>query len=75
MRKKLLSGSFWLIMAIHLVVFTSIGLFTVKGWRLLIVFLSGLAGLLLAWWLLNLYAQRHPQIQWLATFLAFLRKR
>jgi hypothetical protein len=53
MKKKLISGSFWLIVAIHLVVFTSIGLFTTKGWRLLLIFLSGLAVLLLLFWLLK----------------------
>jgi cell division protein FtsW (lipid II flippase) len=72
MRKKLISGSFWLIMAIHIVVFTAIGLFTAKGWRLLLVFLSGLAVLLLALWLLRLYVARHPQKKRLKAFLSFI---
>ncbi|MDR0815333.1 MAG: hypothetical protein LBN37_06240 [Bacteroidales bacterium] len=72
MKKKLISGSFWLIMGIHLVVFTSIGLFTAKGWRLLLIFLSGLAALLLLVWLLKLYSARHPEKRYLAAFLTFI---
>ena len=68
--KKLLSASFWLIMAIHIIVFTSIGLFTAKGWRLLIVFLSGLAFLLLVFWLLRKYSKRRPEKQLLTKFLS-----
>jgi cyanate permease len=48
-------------MAIHLVVFTAIGLFTTKGWRLLLIFLSVLAVLLLVLWMLKLYFAKHPQ--------------
>ena len=44
--KKLLSASFWLIMAIHVVVFTAIGFFS-KSWRLLLIFLVGFAVTLL----------------------------
>jgi hypothetical protein len=58
-RKKLLSTSFWLVMAIHIVVFTSIGLFTTKGWRLLVIFLAGLAVLTGGGWLLRLCFRRH----------------
>jgi S-adenosylmethionine:tRNA ribosyltransferase-isomerase len=47
MKKKIISSSFWIIAAIHIVVFTAMGLFGSKGWRLLIIFLSGLAVLLL----------------------------
>ncbi|MCD8071692.1 MAG: hypothetical protein LUE10_00625 [Alistipes sp.] len=36
------TGSFLAIMAIHLVVFTALGLFTPAGWRLLWIFLIGL---------------------------------
>jgi ABC-type bacteriocin/lantibiotic exporter with double-glycine peptidase domain len=57
--RKLLSGSFWLIMAIHLVVFTSIGLLT-QRWRLLFIFLGGLALLLCLAYLLRQYFKRHP---------------
>jgi uncharacterized membrane protein YidH (DUF202 family) len=73
--KKVLSGSFWLIMAIHLVVFTAIGLFTVKGWRLLLIFLSGLAVLLAAVGALKLYSNRHPEKQKLASFISALLHR
>ncbi|KAA6326169.1 hypothetical protein EZS27_024690 [termite gut metagenome] len=72
MKKKLISGSFWLIMAIHLVVFTAIGLFTVKGWRLLFLFLSGVAALLLVLWLLKWYSKRHPEKRRLNTFILFM---
>jgi hypothetical protein len=76
MKKNLISGSFWLVMAIHLVVFTAIGLFTVKGWRLLLIFLSGLLALLLVLWLLKLYSARHPEKRRLDAFILFmLRKR
>jgi hypothetical protein len=63
-RKKLLSASFWLIMAIHLIVFTSVGLFTSGGWRLLILFLAGLAvlgALAGAGRLLHLYSGRRSK--------------
>ncbi|KAA6305178.1 hypothetical protein EZS27_043172, partial [termite gut metagenome] len=56
MKKKLISGSFWLIMVVHLIVFTAIGLFTIKGWRLLLIFLLGAGALLLVLWLLKLYS-------------------
>jgi membrane protein implicated in regulation of membrane protease activity len=71
-RKKLLSGSFFLIMAIHIVVFTSIGLLTAKGWRLLIIFLAGLAVLTAAVWSLRLYSKHHPEKRRLAIFLSFI---
>ncbi|KAA6351752.1 hypothetical protein EZS27_000877 [termite gut metagenome] len=72
MKKKLISGSFWFIMAIHLVVFTAIGLFTAKGWRLLLIFLSGMAALLLVLWLLKLYSTRHPEKRHLGAFILFM---
>ncbi|KAA6300240.1 MAG: hypothetical protein EZS26_003620 [Candidatus Ordinivivax streblomastigis] len=72
MKKKLISGSFWLVMAIHLVVFTAIGLFTVKGWRLLLIFLSGVVALLLVLWLLKLYSKRHPEKRRLRVLLSYL---
>jgi Flp pilus assembly protein TadB len=68
--KKLISGSFWLVMAVHLLVFTAIGLFTAKGWRLLLLFLLGLASSLLLFWLLRLYSKRHPEKRRLAAFLS-----
>ncbi|MDR3251251.1 MAG: hypothetical protein LBT42_06270 [Tannerella sp.] len=75
MKKKLLSGSFWLIMAIHLIVFTAIGLFTVRGWRLLLTFLSGLAILLFVLLLLSIYSKRHPEKQKLASFMSAILSR
>jgi positive regulator of sigma E activity len=68
MKRKLISGSFWLIMAIHLVVFTAIGLFTTRGWRLLFLFLGGVGVLLLVVWLLKRYAKRHPEKRRLGAF-------
>lgn len=41
-----LRKTFWLVMAIHLVVFTAIGLFTPRGWGLLYIFLIGFAAVL-----------------------------
>jgi hypothetical protein len=60
-------------MSIHIVVFTSIGLFTAKGWRLLIVFLAGLTVLTGMGWLLRLYSKRYPK-QRLARLLSFIFK-
>jgi len=68
--KKLASGSFWFVMAVHLIVFTAIGLFTAKGWRLLIVFLSGLSVSLLLFLCLRLYSKRHPEKKRLSAFLS-----
>ena len=45
--KKILSGSFIVVMLIHLIVFTAIGLFTPLGWRLLWIFLGGMVVFLL----------------------------
>ncbi|MCC8034719.1 MAG: hypothetical protein LIO77_02150 [Rikenellaceae bacterium] len=39
---RIATGSFLAIMAIHIVVFTAIGLFTPAGWRLLWIFIIGL---------------------------------
>jgi hypothetical protein len=69
-KNKILSGSFWLIMTIHLTVFTAIGLFSAKGWRLLITFLVGMGTLVLLFALLRIYSRRHPQKKRLAAFLA-----
>ncbi len=55
--KKILSASFWLIMAIHLVVFTAIGLIS-QSWRLLLIFLAGLAITLTVVRLIKTYKKR-----------------
>lgn len=44
--RRVATWSFWLIAAAHIIAFTAIGLFTPKGWRLLGVFLAGLAVIL-----------------------------
>jgi hypothetical protein len=71
-RKRLLSGSFRLVMAIHIIVFTSIGLFTARGWRLLIIFLAGLILIISSGWLLRLYAKRHPEKRRLGEWISYL---
>jgi hypothetical protein len=47
-------------MGIHAAVFTAIGLFTARGWRLLLLFVFILAILLALFALLRWYARRHP---------------
>jgi hypothetical protein len=72
---RLLSGSFWIVMLIHIIVFTGIG-FTTKNWRLLALFIFILAALLILLWLLHLYSARHPENRRLAAFvLAALHKK
>lgn len=73
--QKVISGSFWSIMAVHIIVFTAIGLFTAKGWRMLFKFLIYLAAILLIFWLLNLYVKKHPEQKKLASFLSFMINR
>ncbi|MDR1645058.1 MAG: hypothetical protein LBS05_04445 [Tannerellaceae bacterium] len=73
-RKKILSGSFLLVMAIHLVVFTAIGLFTTKGWRLLIIFIAGFLLIFIGGRLLRLYSKRHPEKKRLARWISFFQK-
>lgn len=68
--RKLASGSFWLIMFIHVVVFASIGIFTTRGWGLLVLFLSILVPSLFVLWLLTLYIKRYAGRQRFATFLS-----
>ncbi|MDR1919348.1 MAG: hypothetical protein LBQ65_06850 [Tannerellaceae bacterium] len=58
MNKRLISGSFWLIMAIHVLVFTGIGFFSAKGWKPLILFLSLLALTLGVGGLIRLYLKK-----------------
>ena len=60
-KRKLISGSFWFIMAVHLIIFTGIGFFTTKGWHLLIVFLSVLAVSVVLFGILRCYSKRHPE--------------
>ena len=59
--RKVFTLSFWIIMAVHFVVFMSIGLFTDRGWELLILFMSLLATTILIKWLVALYAKKHPE--------------
>jgi membrane protein implicated in regulation of membrane protease activity len=68
--QKLLSRSFRLIMMIHLIAFTAIGLFSTKGWGLLILFLSILAPSIALVWLLRLYLERHPGKKGIRGFLS-----
>ncbi|MDR3226938.1 MAG: hypothetical protein LBT56_04630 [Prevotellaceae bacterium] len=73
--QKIVSGSFWMTMAVHIVVFTAIGLFTAKGWRMLIKFVIYMSAILLIFWLLNLYVKKHPKQKKLAAFLSFIINR
>ncbi|MDR1984505.1 MAG: hypothetical protein LBQ28_06760 [Prevotellaceae bacterium] len=70
--KKIISGSFWLIMSIHIVVFTTIGLLTDR-WRLLLIFLSGLAVLFLLLLALRSYSKRYPNKKRLAAFISMIK--
>ncbi|MDR1497635.1 MAG: hypothetical protein LBS59_04390 [Puniceicoccales bacterium] len=73
--KKLLSASFWIVMLVHIVVFTGIGLFTERGWQLLAIFLAGLTLLLVLFWGTKLYSKRHPEKRRLAALIAFFQSR
>jgi uncharacterized membrane protein YdjX (TVP38/TMEM64 family) len=75
MKKKIVSGSFWLVMAIHIIVFTAIGLFTASGWRLLVIFLLCLLVILLVFWLLKLYAKKHPNNKRLISFISYFSRK
>jgi predicted PurR-regulated permease PerM len=55
--KKILSASFWLIMAIHVIVFLAIGFFS-GSWRLLLIFLIGFIVTLLLSRLLRFFLKR-----------------
>ena len=46
--EKALKGSFWVISAIHIVVFTVIGA-TTRQWRLLVIFLIGFVAVMAAY--------------------------
>jgi predicted membrane channel-forming protein YqfA (hemolysin III family) len=69
--KKIVSGSFLLIMAIHIVVFATIG-FLSQEWGLLLLFLSVAALLGLIGWFLRTYSKRHPEKRRLHSFLSML---
>lgn len=58
--KKIIAGSFWLVMAIHLVVFTAIG-FATSSWRLLLIFLAGFLLLMAVYAGVKVYLARHPE--------------
>jgi Flp pilus assembly protein TadB len=55
--EKVLKGSFWLIAAIHITVFTTIGAATGR-WRLLIVFIVGFVAVMAAYALFRLWRAR-----------------
>lgn len=70
---KILSGSFLAIMAIHIIVFTAIGIFTPLGWRLLAIFGIGLAALACLWLILFLYSKTFAPLKWML-FVPFMRR-
>ena len=49
----IINRSFFIVMAVHLAVFVSIGLFTDRGWGLLWLFLALLVPVLVAKWALE----------------------
>jgi hypothetical protein len=55
--EKVLKGSFWLVAAIHITVFTAIGAATGR-WRLLIVFLIGFVAVMAAYALFRFWRVR-----------------
>jgi hypothetical protein len=55
--ERVLKGSFWVIAAIHIAVFTAIGLAT-RQWRLLIIFLCGFVLILTLYALFRLWQSR-----------------
>ncbi len=55
--ERVLKGSFWVIAAIHITVFTAIGA-TTRQWRLLIIFLIGFVAVMAAWALFKLWQAR-----------------
>ncbi len=52
--EKVLKGSFWVIAAVHITVFTVIGA-TTRQWRLLIIFLIGFILVMVAYALFRLW--------------------
>jgi hypothetical protein len=55
--EKVLKGSFWVIAAIHITVFTAIGA-TTRQWRLLVIFLIGFVAVMAFWALVKLWRSR-----------------
>jgi hypothetical protein len=58
--EKLLKGSFWTIAAIHIAVFTAIGV-TTRQWRLLVIFLVGFAVVMAVWALVKRAMKSRPR--------------
>lgn len=56
---KILAGSFWLVVAVHLAVFTAIG-FATSSWRLLWIFIAGFVAVMAGYALGKVYSARHP---------------
>jgi hypothetical protein len=55
--ERVLKGSFWVIAAIHIAVFTAIGV-TTRQWRLLVIFLVGFVAIMAVWALFKLWRAR-----------------
>lgn len=58
--EKIIAGSFWLIMGIHVAVFSAIGAAT-SSWRLLIIFIIGFVLFMGAWAIVRIYFARHTE--------------
>jgi hypothetical protein len=59
--EKVLKGSFWIIAAIHIAVFTSIGLATSR-WRLLAIFLIGFVVVMATYAIIKLRIRKNKKV-------------
>lgn len=71
---KILSTTFWIVMAIHVIIFTIIG-FTTGSWFFLTIFIPSVIVIMLVKWLLTRYAERHPNKKWTSRWLKYTNKR
>lgn len=53
--------AFWIVISVHIAVFTYLGLFTDRGWSLLVTFLCLFVPTVVVKRLLVAYAKRHPE--------------
>lgn len=60
MNQKVIKGSFWLIAAVHIAVFTFIGA-TTRQWRLLVIFLAGFVAVMAVYALWRLWRAKQDR--------------
>jgi hypothetical protein len=58
--ERVLKGSFWVIAAIHITVFTVIG-FATRQWRLLVIFLIGFVLVMAVWAVVKIALKTRPR--------------